>query len=104
MHRDFAHDRELFAIFTAIKHFKHGRPLTIFTEHKPINFVFELKLVNISATQGQYLSSIAQFITDIQYITANENTVEDSLSRIGWLYLCTSLIDYNCRTNTYLTR
>jgi hypothetical protein len=39
-------DRELLAVYTAVKHFRHmleARYFTIFTDHKPITFAFRQK-------------------------------------------------------------
>jgi len=38
-----AYDRQLLAIYLAVKHFRHmveARTFTIYTEHKPITFAF----------------------------------------------------------------
>ena len=42
-----AYDRELLAIYTAVKHFQHaleGRNFVIYTGHKPLTYVFRQKL------------------------------------------------------------
>jgi hypothetical protein len=45
-HKCSAYDRELLAIYSAIKHFRHMlevRHFTIFTDHKPITYAFQQK-------------------------------------------------------------
>lgn len=79
-----AYDRELLAIYAAIKHFRHmveGRPFTIFTDHKPLVFAFKQKLNKCSPRQFRYLDFIAQFSTDVRHISGSDNMVADALSR-----------------------
>ena len=92
-----AYDRELLAIYLAIKHFKHlleGRSFTIYTDHKPLIFAFQQDLNKASPRQARQLDFIAQFSTNIQYITGPENTVADTLSRIETID-SPSPIDFN---------
>ena len=78
-------DRELLAIYEAIKHFRYfleGREFSVFSDHKPLTFVLNCK-TDRSPRQSRYLDFISQFTTDIQYVKGSENVVADSLSRIG---------------------
>lgn len=62
------YDRELLAIYTAVKHFKHmleGQTLTIFTDHKPIITAFEQKSSKASPRQLRHLDFISQFTTNM---------------------------------------
>lgn len=80
-----AYDRELLAIYAAIRYFRHmveGRMFTIFTDHKPITFAFKKKDKQCTPRQFRYLDLIGQFSTDIQHISGEENVVADTLSRI----------------------
>lgn len=76
---------KLLSIYLAIKHFKHfveGRQLIIRTDHKPLIFAFRQKLDKASPRQMRQLDFIAQFSTNITYISGKLNSVADALSRI----------------------
>ena len=80
-----AYDRELLAIYIAVKRFRHsveGRDFSIYTDHKPLVFAFKQKLDKCSPRQFRYSDFIAQFTTDIRHIKGVENTVGDVLSRV----------------------
>ncbi|CAK1585830.1 unnamed protein product [Parnassius mnemosyne] len=79
------YDRELLAIYVAIKHFKYmleARNFAIYTDHKPISYAFKTRRDNCSPRQYRYLDYISQFTTDIRHIAGKENVVADALSRI----------------------
>lgn len=83
------YDRELLAIYSAIKYFRHfveGRPFTIVTDHKPLIFAFAQKPDKASPRQFRYLDLISQYSTDIQYIQGAENIVADAFSRINEIH------------------
>lgn len=87
------YDRELLAIYEAIKYFRHmveARTFTIFTDHKPITFAFSVNKDKCSPRQFRYLDFISQFTTDVRYIPGPENVVADALSRIEEI----TIIDY----------
>ena len=78
-------DRELLAIYLAIKHFRHfveGRPFHIITDHKPLIFAFSTKPRHQSPRQIRHLDFIGQFTSDIRYIKGSANLAADALSRI----------------------
>lgn len=80
-----AYDRELTAIFEAVKYFRHfveGREFKILTDQKPLIYAFLQRSDKASPRQVRQLSFIAQFSTCIEHISGAENTVADSLSRI----------------------
>ncbi|CAK1590060.1 unnamed protein product [Parnassius mnemosyne] len=63
------YDRELLAIYEAIKYFRlmvEPRHFTIYTDHKPISFAFHNRKDNYSPRQYRHLDFIAQFTTDIR--------------------------------------
>jgi hypothetical protein len=63
-----AYDRELLAIYEAIKHSHHmleACHFSIFTDHKPITYAFQQKQDKCSPRQFNHLDFIAQFKTDI---------------------------------------
>ena len=77
-------DRELLAIYSAIKHFKHfleGREFSVYTDHRPLTYAINSK-VDRSPRQTTHLEYIAQFTSDIQYVAGKNNIVADTLSRI----------------------
>jgi cleavage and polyadenylation specificity factor subunit 1 len=58
-----AYDRELLAIYEAVKHFRHmleARHFTIFTDHKPITYAFQQKQDKFSPRQFNHLDFVAQ--------------------------------------------
>lgn len=80
-----AFDRELLAIYLAIKYFRYmleGREFVTFTDHKPITFAFQQKLEKASPRQARHLDFISQFCTDIRHVSGKDNIVADTLSRI----------------------
>lgn len=88
------YDRELLAIYEAIKYFRHmveARSFIIYTDHKPICYAFHGRKENSSPRQYRHLDFISQFTTDIRHISGKENVVADTLSRIEEV---TAPIDY----------
>lgn len=78
-----AFDRELLAAYNAIKHFRHfleGRSFTLYTDHKPLVSALTSQ-ADRSPRQSRHLSYIAEFTTDIQFITGKFNVVADAFSR-----------------------
>jgi cleavage and polyadenylation specificity factor subunit 1 len=63
-----SYDRELLAVYEAVKHFCHmleARHFVIFTNHKPITHAFQQKREKCSPRQFNHLGSVAPFTTDI---------------------------------------
>ncbi|KAL1448593.1 hypothetical protein WDU94_009822 [Cyamophila willieti] len=90
-----AYDRELLAIYLAVKHFRHmveGRDFKIYTDHKPITFAFQQKPEKCSPRQFRHLDYISQFTTDIRHVPGDQNIVADALSRVE---ACATRLDYN---------
>lgn len=80
-----AYDRELLAMYTAVKRCRHaieGRNFVIFTEHKPLTYAFNQNLDKCSPRQFRHLDYIVQFTSDIRYIKEPDNNVADALPRI----------------------
>lgn len=78
-----AYDKELLAIYLAVKHFQfilEGRSFTIITDHKPLVYAFST-IAERSPIQKRYLSYISQFSTEIIHIAGQDNVVADTLSR-----------------------
>lgn len=78
------YDRELLAIYEAIRHFRHmveARHFTVYTDHKPLSYAFHSRKEKCSPRQFRHLDFISQFTTDIQHIPGKDNVVADTLSR-----------------------
>ena len=89
-----AFDRELLAIYVAIKYFRHmveARDFTIYTDHKPLIYAFKRKSDKCTPRQFRHLDLIGQFTTDIRHVKGDENVVADTLSRIDEI---TTPMDY----------
>ena len=80
-----AYDRELLAIYAAVKRFRYmveGRCFTIYTDHKPLIYAFKQNPEKCSPRQFRYLDFISQFSTDVRHINGHENGAADALSRV----------------------
>ena len=86
------YDRELLAIYLAIKHFRHfveGRTFTVFTDHKPLTYSLSMATDKYTPQQIRYLDYISQFTTNIAYVCDRENSAADAL--YSKCHFCTSL-------------
>jgi len=80
-----AYDRELLAIYAAVKHFRfmlEGKKFSVITDHKPLTFAFAQKLDRASSRQCRQLTFISEFTTDIRHVPGEDNPVADALSRV----------------------
>jgi cleavage and polyadenylation specificity factor subunit 1 len=80
-----AYDRELLAVYEAIRYFRHmleARHFTVFTDHKPLIYAFQQKPDKCSPRQFNHLDFISQFTTDIRHISGQDNIVADALSHV----------------------
>ena len=78
-------DRELLAVYLAIKHFRHfieGCQFKVFTDHKPLTYSLSAHSDRYTPRQVCRLDYNSQFTTDIQHISGHNNPVADALSRI----------------------
>ena len=78
-------DRELLAIYLAIKHFRHfveGRTFHILTDHKPLTYALGTQSDKHSPRQIR-LDYVSQFTSDIRHVKGADNPAADALSRIG---------------------
>ena len=78
-------DRELLAIYLAIRHFRHfieGRHFHVVTDHKPLIYSLATNSNRYSPRQIRHLDFISQFTTDIRHINGRDNPVADALSRV----------------------
>jgi transposase InsO family protein len=81
-----AFDRELWAVFSGIRHFRYlleGRLFHVLTDHKPLTTALHRVSEPWSAKQQRQLSYIAEYTADVRHIAGKENLVADALSRPG---------------------
>lgn len=79
-------DRELLAVYLAIKHFRYfieGREFQIFMDHKPLTYSLSSNSNRYTPRQIRHMDFISQFTSNIQHIKGMENPVADALSRVG---------------------
>jgi hypothetical protein len=77
-------DRELLAVFAAIRHFRfvlEGRPFRILTDHLPLTLAMRRVSPLWSARQVRQLAYVSEFSTDIRHTPGLKNVVADALSR-----------------------
>ncbi len=77
-------DRELLAVFAAIRHFRfvlEGRPFGILTDHLPLTLAMRRVSPLWSARQVRQLAYVSEFSTDIRHTPGLKNVVADALSR-----------------------
>ena len=94
-----AYDRELLAIYMALKHFRklfEGRQITVYTDHKPLTYAFSKlgKSTDETSRRIRHLAYISEFTTDIRHISGHSNTVADTLSRVETIS-CPTVLDYD---------
>ena len=91
------YDRELLAIYTAVKHFRRlieGGDVTVYTDHKPLAYALTRPASsNDTPRRERQLHFISQFCSSIKYVQGEDNSVADALSRIEDIR-CPTVIDY----------
>ncbi|GFX39390.1 transposon Tf2-11 polyprotein [Trichonephila clavipes] len=100
-----AYDRELLAIYSAIRHFRYmleARDFTVFTDHKPLTYAFRQKSDKCSPWQIRQLDFISHFTTNIVHIPGSDNIAADVLSRVSAITF-PSQITYDCIAETQQT-
>ena len=79
------YDRELLAIYDALKHFDHeleGRQFVVKTDHKPLVRALAQRPEKASPRQLHQLDFISQFCLTLEHIEGKDNVVADALSRV----------------------
>lgn len=87
------YSRELLAIYSSIRHFRHfleGTPFVVKTDYKPLIYPFKQKADKASPRQARYLTYIAEFSADIVHVRGETNVVADALSDVDAISLPTS--------------
>ena len=77
-------DRELLAVYSAVRHFRHfleAVPFTVLTDHMPLVDAVSKKSDPISKRQQRHLSAITEFDCKLRHVSGKDNTVADALSR-----------------------
>lgn len=77
-------DRELLAVYLAVRHFRHmieGASFHIFTDHLPLVHAFTKQTDPCSNRQQRHLSTISEFNCAIRHLPGKNNPVADALSR-----------------------
>ena len=77
-------DRELLAVFAAIRKWKYlvsGSEVTVFTDHKPLVGALSNPKERDSERQQRQISFILEYVSDIVHIAGKTNVVADVLSR-----------------------
>ncbi|KAI0241039.1 hypothetical protein LSAT2_002963, partial [Lamellibrachia satsuma] len=103
-----AFDRELLAMYLAIRHFRYfleGRTFTLYTDHKPLTFAISKISDPWSPRQQRHLAYISEFTTDVRHIEGKNKTVADTLSRDGISAIKAPLhgVDYEAMAAAQLT-
>ena len=91
-----AFDRELLAIYRAIKRFRYfveGQQFHVLTDHKPLTTVFNNNKSTYTPRQLRHIEYVSQFTTDIRYVRGCDNAPADALSR-NIHAVSSSLLDY----------
>ena len=89
-------DRELLAVYAAVRHFRHflqGTTFTIQTDHLPLVHALSKKTDPLSARQQRHLSAISEYNCTLKHVPGKKNPVADALSRISISSVSTG-IDY----------
>ena len=78
------YDKELYAIITALKHWKHflyGREFTVKTDHQALKWLQTMPSADWSDRQSRWSQLFQQFGGMIEYLPGKHNPVADALSR-----------------------
>ena len=88
------YDRELLAVYAAIKFFQQileGKQFTIKTEHRPLFYAADQRADRASPRQQRQLDYILQFNVEWAHIKGEDNVVADTLSRTCTVSMPTQL-------------
>lgn len=91
------YDRELLAMYKSVRYFRgliEGQACTLYTDHKPLQFMFTKKSEKESSRQSNSISYISEYSTDIKHVSGLDNVVADMLSRVVAATAASPTIDY----------
>ncbi|GFX34127.1 transposon Ty3-G Gag-Pol polyprotein [Trichonephila clavipes] len=91
------YDRELLAIYTSVKRFRHmlkGRDFIIYIDQKPLIYTFKQNPDKCSPRQWRHLDFTSQFSTDVCHVSGVHNIVADALLRIEGNQVSNSFLDF----------
>ena len=74
-------DRELLAVYLAIRHLRHfleGQDFHVLTDHKPLTHALHTRSDRHSPHQARLLDYISQFTSNIRHIHGSDNVVADA--------------------------
>ena len=77
-------DRELLAVYLAVRHFRHlleGSSFCVYTDHMPLVHAFVKRSDPCSSRQQRHLSAISEFNCSFRHVAGKDNPVADALSR-----------------------
>ncbi|GJT51998.1 reverse transcriptase domain-containing protein [Tanacetum coccineum] len=80
------HDLELGAVVFALKtwrHYLYGTKSVIYTDHKSLQHIFDLKVLNMR--QRRWIELFSDYECEIRYHLGKANVVADALSRKEWV-------------------
>ena len=82
-HKYSSFDRELLALYLAVRHFRYfleARSFIAYTDHKPLALAFAKVSDPWSPRQQRHLAYISEFTMDVRHIAGKDNNVADSIS------------------------
>merc|ERR1711911_48706 len=91
-----AFDRELLAVYSAIRHFRlmlEGRQFFVLTDHKPLCHALQRVSAPWSARQQRHLSYVSEFTQDIRHVPGVDNArhMSNVLSKLRTFDMCLGL-------------
>ena len=101
-----AYDKELLAAYSAVRHFKdllEGRSFTLYTDHKPLMFMFTKRHQTATPRQIRQINFLSEFNLVVQHLPGSTNIPADTLSRIGCSPI-TCAAEINILTSSHLSR
>ena len=86
-----AFDRELLALYQAVRHFRYfleARDFVVYTDHKPLTLAFGKVSDPWSPRQQRHLAYISEFCTDVRHVSGKDNHSVFFLAKTTTPMLC----------------
>ena len=96
-------NRELLAIYLAIKHFRYfleGREFHVRTDHKPLVYALSARADRYTPRQIRHLDLVAQFTSDIRHVKGIQNPACQGHSKSGCGCLVSNRSQYSLPATT----